>query len=144
MSTIAHTRSHAVTYAGRGVVAGLAGGVVFGMLMAMTGMLPMVAMLVGSESAVVGGAVHLVISAAIGLVFGILAGAFAHRILPVLGAGLGYGLVWWVLGALVLMPTMMGMPVFMIDEAAVMSLMGHAVYGLVAAATLYALSRGDA
>jgi phage shock protein PspC (stress-responsive transcriptional regulator) len=45
-----------------GVVGGLAGGVVFGMMMAMIGMLPMIAGMVGSASAVVGFLVHMVIS----------------------------------------------------------------------------------
>ncbi|WP_160050422.1 hypothetical protein [Nocardiopsis sp. FR4] len=143
MSTIAHARSHALTHAWRGVVAGLAGGAVFGILMATAGMLPMVAMLVGSQSPAVGAVVHLAISAAIGLGFGVLAGAFADRLLPVLAAGLAYGLAWWVLGGLVLMPAALGMPLFPMDQAAMMSLMGHLVYGLVAALVLYALSRRE-
>ncbi|GAA2007297.1 hypothetical protein GCM10009799_38580 [Nocardiopsis rhodophaea] len=143
MSTIAHARSHAVTHAWRGVLAGLVGGIVFGVLMAMMGMLPMVAMLVGSQNPAVGGVVHLVISAGIGLVFGVLVGAFADRIWALLGAGVVYGMVWWVLGALVLMPTMLGMPVFNINQTAMMSLMGHVVYGLVTAAALYGLSRRE-
>ncbi|MDA2809591.1 hypothetical protein O4J56_02965 [Nocardiopsis sp. RSe5-2] len=143
MSTIAFSRSHVIAHAWKGVVAGLAGGIVFGMLMAMTGMLPMIAMMVGSQSAVVGGLVHLVISAGIGLVFGVLAGGFADRLWPVLGAGLVYGLVWWVLGGLALMPAFLGMPVFTIDQTAMMSLMGHAVYGIVAALALWGLSRGE-
>jgi hypothetical protein len=50
-----------------GVLAGVAGGIVFGMLMAMMGMLPMIAQLVGSDSAVVGGIVHLSVDRRIGL-----------------------------------------------------------------------------
>lgn len=49
-----------------GIVGGLAGGVVSGMMMQMMGMIPMVAMLVGSESVVVGWIVHLIIAAFIG------------------------------------------------------------------------------
>ncbi|MHA7277937.1 hypothetical protein ACX80O_15690, partial [Arthrobacter sp. Hz1] len=44
-----------------GVIGGLAGGAVFGVLMAVMGMLPMIASLVGSDSAVIGLGVHLVI-----------------------------------------------------------------------------------
>ncbi|MFI7482090.1 hypothetical protein ACH9EU_06690 [Kocuria sp. M1R5S2] len=51
-----------------GVIGGLAGGLVFGVLMAMTGMLPMVAALVGGESAVLGFGVHLVYGLVLGLV----------------------------------------------------------------------------
>lgn len=144
MSTIAHARSHALTHAWRGAAAGLVGGVVFGILMGMTGMLPMVAMLVGAESAVVGAVVHLAISAALGLGFGVLTGAFADRPGLLLAAGLAYGLVWWVLGGLVLMPAALGMPLFPMNQTALMSLMGHVVYGLVTALALYGLSRREA
>ncbi|GAA3732437.1 putative membrane protein YagU involved in acid resistance [Spinactinospora alkalitolerans] len=144
MSTIAHARSHAVTHAWRGVVAGIVGGVVFGVLMAMMGMLTTIASMVGSDSAVVGGLVHLVISAGIGLVFGVLAGSFADRLWPVLGAGVVYGVLWWVLGPLIAMPMMLGMPLFGVDQTAMTSLMGHVVYGLVTAVALYGLSRREA
>jgi hypothetical protein len=58
-----------------GIVGGLVGGVAFGILMQLTGMIPMVAMLVGSDSAGIGWLVHLVISAGIGASFGLLLGA---------------------------------------------------------------------
>ncbi|MFD0774714.1 hypothetical protein ACFQZ2_12320 [Streptomonospora algeriensis] len=92
MSATTESATSVVTYAWRGALAGIAGGVVFGVLMAMTGMLSMVAMLVGSESA------------GVGLVFGVITGSFADRFWPLLGAGALYGALWWVLGPLVLMP----------------------------------------
>jgi hypothetical protein len=61
-----------LTRAWHGVVAGLADGVVFGVLMAIMGMMPMIAMLVGSSSAVVGWLVHLVISAFYGALFALI------------------------------------------------------------------------
>lgn len=133
------TFSGLVSRALSGALAGIAGGIVFGMLMAMMGMLPMVAMLVGSQSAVVGGLVHLVISVGIGALFGLVVPATTLG--PLLGAGAVYGMVWWVLGPLVIMPARLGMPLFMINQAAWMSLMGHVIYGLVAAAVLFALRR---
>ncbi|GAA3732060.1 hypothetical protein [Salinactinospora qingdaonensis] len=144
MSTFTVSRSHLGTHIWKGAVAGLAGGIVFGILMAVAGMLPTVAMLVGSQSAVVGVLVHLVISVAIGAGFGVIAGAFADRLWPVLGAGLVYGLVWWVLGPLLLMPAILGMPVLQIGPPAIMSLIGHLLYGLVTAAALYSLVRRTA
>ncbi|MFI6577739.1 hypothetical protein ACIBFB_18275 [Nocardiopsis sp. NPDC050513] len=141
MSTIAHARSHAMTHAWRGAVAGVIGGVVFGILMAMTGMLPMVAMLVGSENAVVGAVVHLAISAVFGVVFGLLVGALADHAWTTLGAGLAYGIVLWVVGGLILMPAMLGMAMFPMGEMSMMSLLGHVIYGLVVAASMYGLSR---
>ncbi|MDA2813188.1 hypothetical protein O4J56_21260 [Nocardiopsis sp. RSe5-2] len=56
-------------------------------------------------------------------------------------AGAGYGVVWWVIGPLAAMPMMMGMPMFSIDRTAMMSLVGHLVYGLVTAVALFFLSR---
>ncbi|MDQ0278828.1 putative membrane protein YagU involved in acid resistance [Arthrobacter silviterrae] len=115
-----------------GVAGGLAGGIVFGMLMAMMGMLPMIASLAGSHSAWVGFGVHLVISVLIGLGLTVL---FGNRLLTGYrrGAvfGLGYGIIWWVLGPLLIMPAMLGMPLFALDLTAVLSLMGHMIYGVI-------------
>ncbi|WP_017537935.1 hypothetical protein [Nocardiopsis halophila] len=143
MSTIAHARSHALVHAWRGLVSGLAGGVVFGVLMAAAGMLPAVGMLVGTENAIAGGAVHLVISAGFGLVFGLIAGAVADRPWPVLAAGAAYGLFWWVAGGLALMPAMLGMPAFAFGEQAWTSLAGHLLYGVVTAAVLMWMSHKE-
>ncbi len=118
-----------------GAVAGLAGGVVFGMLMAMMGMLPMVAMLVRQESAIVGFLVHLVISAFIGAVYGVVAVRLPAGWVTALVAGMVNGVVWWVLGALILMPLGLGMAqmVFQIGADQWMSLMGHLIYGVITA-----------
>ncbi|MDJ0358273.1 hypothetical protein [Paenarthrobacter sp. PH39-S1] len=115
-----------------GVSGGLAGGIVFGMLMAMMGMLPMIASMVGSSSAVVGFGVHLMISVLIGLGLTVL---FGNR--PLTGyrrsalVGLAYGAIWWVLGPLMIMPAMLGMPLFAVSLTAVLSLMGHMIFGAI-------------
>jgi uncharacterized membrane protein YagU involved in acid resistance len=116
-----------------GVLAGLAGGAVFGMMMGMMGMLPMVGMLVGQENAVVGLIVHMLISGFIGAVYGIVAGRFPLNATTALIGGMLNGVVWWVLGALVLMPLMLGMThmVFVIEQTQWLSLMGHLIFGLV-------------
>ena len=115
-----------------GTVGGIAGGIVFGILMAMMGMLPVIASMVGSDSAVVGFGVHLMISIGIGLGLTV---PFGNRLLTgyARGAlvGLVYGAIWWVLGPLLIMPAMMGMPLFAIDGGAWMSLMGHMIYGII-------------
>lgn len=116
-----------------GAAGGVAGGLVFGMLMAIMGMLPMVASMVGSDSAAVGFGVHMVISVLIGwgltVPFAGLLTSYGKAAL----IGLGYGALWWVLGPLVIMPTMLGMPLFSVDLPALMSLMGHLVYGIILA-----------
>ena len=113
-----------------GIVGGLVGGVAFGILMQLTGMIPMVAMLVGSDSAGIGWLVHLVISAGIGASFGVLIGGWATAMAPSTGLGLAYGVIWWVLGGLLIMPAWLGMGVFMFYTMAWMSLLGHLIYGL--------------
>ncbi|RJT81142.1 hypothetical protein D6T63_07875 [Arthrobacter cheniae] len=115
-----------------GFIGGLSGGVVFGALMAVMGMLPMIASLVGSSSVAVGFIVHLVISVLIGLTLtipgaGLLTGSLIKSAL----VGLVYGALWWVLGPLLIMPTMMSMPVLTLDGSSLMSLMGHMIYGLI-------------
>lgn len=72
MATTTQSRSGMMTRAMNGAMAGIAGGIVFGALMAMMGMLPMIAMLVGSTSAVVGALVHPVISAGLGVLFALI------------------------------------------------------------------------
>lgn len=119
----------------RGVIAGLGGGVVFGMMMAMMGMLSMVAGLVGSESPVVGALVHMVISAAIGAFYGaaLILGRFTLSTGFAVISGMINGVIWWVLGALIMMPIGLGMAnmVFQIGTAQWLSLMGHLIYGIV-------------
>lgn len=116
-----------------GALAGLAGGVVFGVMMASMGMLPMVGMLVRQESAAAGFMVHMLISAFIGAVYGVVVLRFPNRASTALLGGIVNGVAWWVLGALILMPLMLGMTamVFVIGQAQWMSLLGHLIYGVI-------------
>jgi uncharacterized membrane protein YagU involved in acid resistance len=146
MSTTTHSVAfssitHRLVY---GVVGGLAGGIVFGMLMQMMGMIPMVAKLVGSDAAAVGWIVHLAISAFAGAVFALLVGARATGYGAAIGLGLVYGVVWWVVGALLIMPAQLGMDVFVLDATAWQSLMGHLIFGLVLGIVYAMLARREA
>jgi len=132
---------------GMGAVAGLAGGLVFGSLMAVMAMLPMIGMLVGSESAVAGFGVHMVISAVIGAIYGgavhVLGLSPAYGLVAGIGIGLAYGFMWWILGPLLIMPTMMGMGPQVgsaLSQMNVMSLMGHLMFGATAGAAFALLS----
>jgi len=140
--------SSLIKSATNGAIAGVGGGIVFGMLMAMMGMLPMVAMLVGSSSVAVGFIVHLVISAAIGVDYGLAVhflnrGGVSLTGGRVIAAGVVNGVVWWVLGALVLMPLMLGMSgmVFKVGPDQWWSLMGHIIFGVVTALILPRLGK---
>lgn len=139
--------------AAAGTVAGLAAGVAFGILMqAMTTpegtpMMVLVARILGSESLSVGWLTHLFNSGVIGAIFGWLLGGFSRSTGRALGWGATYGVAWWVLGGLVLMPLFLGMaplaPLRMAPMRPVAwgSLMGHLVYGLVLGAAFVPLHR---
>lgn len=129
-----------------GALAGIAGGLVFGVMMqmmtaptpdgTMMPMMAMVAMVVRSESLVVGWLYHLFNSAVIGALFGWLLGDRVHGYTGGLVWGALWGLVWWVLGGLIMMPILLGMPAFAplrmppMRPVALGSLVGHLIYGL--------------
>lgn len=116
-----------------GLWGGLIGGFVFGLMMTIIDVLPMVAMLVGSTSAGVGFIVHMIFSAIIGILFV----ATLRPIIASVGsiaAGLMYGFLWWVLGPLLIMPILLGMGSQLSIagmQAALPSLLGHLVYGFI-------------
>lgn len=130
-----------------GAVAGLAAGVVFGIMMQMmkaptpdgmqVPMMMMVAKVVRSDSLVVGWLYHLFNSVVIGGLFGLLLGSKIQNAASGLLWGAVYGMVWWVLGGLILMPLLLGMPAFaplrmpMMRTVAMGSLMGHVIFGLI-------------
>jgi uncharacterized membrane protein YagU involved in acid resistance len=132
---------------GRGALASVAGGLVFSLIMLSIGALPRVAAIVGGNSSVLGFIVHLVISALIGMSFGLL---FQHEA-PNLGSGIVwgmlYGLIWWFLGALTLFPILLGRPFDWSGQAAggiLPSLIGHLFYGAATAAVFLWLERRGA
>ncbi|WP_199039896.1 hypothetical protein [Glycomyces salinus] len=116
-----------------GIVGGLIGGIAFGVLMQVEGMLPMVAALIDQSAVGVGWVVHLVISAGLGLGYAIITGPLVKGVGSGLVTGAVWGVIWWVLGALILMPTFLGMGemVFVVEAMQWKSLMGHLIFGLV-------------
>lgn len=115
-----------------GIYAGLIGGLVFGLMMGMMGMLQMVARVVRSDSALVGFLYHMFNSAVIGAFFVPLFGRFSSDKARGIAFGLVYGVIWWFLGPLILMPLALGMGTMLTAEGmrmALPSLMGHLVFG---------------
>ncbi len=119
---------------GWGAAASVLGGLLFSIIMISTGVLPRVAALIGGSSPVLGFVVHLIISALIGMSYGLL---FKHES-PNAGSsvawGLLYGLVWWFIGPLTLMPILLGSTVTWTIQASdilLPSLLGHLLYGAV-------------
>lgn len=118
-----------------GIGAGLIAGIVFGSLLGMMGMLPMVAKLIGASSSFAGFILNLVFSAIIGLIFGYLFGhAAALKRTAAINLGLAYGFIWWILGPLLIMPIWLGMgPQLTLEAAsgAIGSLWGHLLFGFI-------------
>lgn len=85
----------------------------------------------------------MLISAFIGATFGAIAARLPSGWAPAIIGGGVYGIIWWVLGALMMMPLMLGMTqmVFVIGGPQWMSLIGHIIYGLVTGALFVPLSR---
>lgn len=131
-----------------GILAGLIAGVPFGIMMQLmraptpegsqVPMMMMVAMVVRSDSLLAGWLYHLFNSAVIGALFGGVVGtAAAASGGRSVALGAGWGVLWWVVGALILMPLFLGMPAFAalrmppMRPVAMGSLAGHLIYGVV-------------
>jgi hypothetical protein len=123
-----------------GGVAGVVGGLAFGEWMAQTGFFPLVAGLVGSDSTAVGMTLHLVFAVLIGMSLGVLFQRDLRGFGSGMGWGLGYGIFWWFVGPLTVMPLWLGQPLdWSWERGAALfgSLVGHLVYGVLAG-VLYA------
>jgi uncharacterized membrane protein YagU involved in acid resistance len=115
-----------------GALASLLGGLLLSVVLTTTGALPQVAALMRGSSPLAGFAILLVISFVIGMSYGLL---FAHES-PDVGSsmawGMLYGLAWWFLGPLTLMPVLLvHAPAWTIQAADPLlpSLLGHLIYG---------------
>lgn len=127
-----------------GILAGLSGGLVSSPLMLATGILPRIAGLGSSLSALVGFLLHLLISALLGVSYGFL---FRYEA-PSAGWGVlwgsTFGLIWWYLGPMTLLPLILTGECDWTTEAAselLPSLIGHLIYGAVMALTFFLLER---
>ena len=131
---------------GRGAIAGMVGGGIFTFVMLQIGFLPDVASLVGSNSPSTGLVVHFVIAILIGMSYGLLFRRQSFDLTSALGWGLTYGFVWWILGALTLMPVFLGgIPQWTVAAAALAfpALIGHLGYGAALGVTFYVLEARD-
>lgn len=126
-----------------GTAAGLMGGLFFGVMMGRLGMLPIAGMLVGIENAVIGFFVHMIISAFIGAVYGLVATRLPQNTAVTAAAGIANSIIWWVLGTLILKPLLLGMTnmVFVAGSMQWSSLLGHIIFGLITAFAFIPLSK---
>lgn len=117
---------------GRGILAGSIGGLLFSLVMLQIGFLPDVASLVGMNSTLTGFIVHLIIANLIGMSYGLFFHRQSYDLGSALAWGISFGVLWWILGSLTLMPVLLGsLPqwsaAFAVESFA--ALVGHLVYG---------------
>lgn len=127
-----------------GALAGLVGGVVSIPVMAATGILPRIAGLDTSFGGLRGLLIHLLVSAGIGMTYGLL---FRNES-PSIGLGVPwgflFGLIWWYVGPLTLLPlALTGVYDWRPSAASALlpSLIGHLIYGGATAFTFLLLER---
>lgn len=93
---------------GGGAIAGLVGGTVFSIVLVQIGDLSGIAAMVADDSAQVGFVIHLVTSVLIGVSYGLLFVRRSNDISSALGWGTSYGVFWWLMGSLTLLPILAG------------------------------------
>jgi uncharacterized membrane protein YagU involved in acid resistance len=129
---------------GRGMVAGLVGGLVFRPQIVAVDGLPWIARLAGGTSPTLGLMVHLAISVAIGAGYGVLFERESPDWGVAIGWGMLYGITWWFVGTLTLFPIWLGASFTWTTAAAagaLSSLLGHLLYGAVTACVFLLLER---
>ncbi len=118
-----------------GGVAGIVGGWAFGKWMEQVDFFPLIAGLAGSHSHMLGQSLHFLFAVMIGITFALLFQREVRGLGSSMACGAAYGIFWWFLGPLTLMPLWLGRPLnWSIENASSLfgSLAGHYVYGLVA------------
>ena len=128
---------------GWGSLSGIAGGVLYAVVLIIAGSWKEIAAIVGGTSPALGFAVHLVISILIGASYGILFQREARTVISGICWGLVYGLIGWVIGPLTLLAVVEGHPLWTAADARVQfpALVGQLLYGAVAATAFWLLER---
>jgi uncharacterized membrane protein YagU involved in acid resistance len=116
-----------------GGIAGAIGGMIFGRW-AGGWYFPLIAGLLGSDSASTGEVLHYVSAIVIGFGFGLLFQRDIRGLGSSLGWGAGYGIMWWFLGPVTLLPLIGRQGIdWSVDRAANLfgAFVGHILYGLI-------------
>ena len=127
-----------------GALAGLVGGLVSIPVMAATGILPKIAGLETSFGDIRGPVIHLLVSVGIGMTYGLLFRDEAPSIGLGIPWGFLFGMIWWYVGPLTLLPLILtGVYDWRASAAAALlpSLIGHLIYGGATAFTFLVLER---
>jgi hypothetical protein len=127
-----------------GALAGLVGGLSFTPVIVATGGLAALARTVGGSSTLVGFSIHLIISVILGMGYGILFQREAPNFGSGVAWGLLYGVIWWFVGPMTLVPILSGGTFTWTTAAAgalLPSLIGHLIFGAATAFVFLILER---
>jgi hypothetical protein len=129
---------------GWGCAAGLVGGIVASPVLLATHALPKIVGLDTSLSGSRGLLLHLLVSAAIGMTYGLLFRNEASSLGLGIAWGWLFGLIWWFVGPMTILPLLLtGVCDWSTDAASALlpSLMGHLIYGATTAFVFLLLER---
>jgi len=135
---------HILRSLGWGAIAGLVGGVASMPVMIATGVLPKVAGVDSSFGGARGLIIHLSVSALIGMTYGLLFRDESSSSGSGVAWGWLFGLIWWYLGPMTLLPLLLtGVCDWSTEAASALlpSLVGHLIYGAVTALTFILFDR---
>jgi len=127
-----------------GTFAGIAGGWVFGKWMEQVNFYPLIAGLVGSTSRMVGESLHFVFAVIIGISFAFFFQREARGYGSSMVCGTAYGIFWWFVGPLTILPIWSRHPLdWSTGHARELfgSLIGHIVYGVIVGLLYAAVDR---
>jgi len=126
-----------------GALAGIAGGLLYALVLLATGSWSEIAAIVGGSSAWLGFTVHLLISVVLGVTYGVLFYREAPNLASGIAWGLCYGLMGWFIGPLTLLPASQGAQLWTQAQARAQfpSMVGQLIYGAIAAAAFWTLER---
>jgi uncharacterized membrane protein YagU involved in acid resistance len=126
-----------------GAVSGVAGGALYALVLIVTGSWKEIAAVAGGTSPTLGFVVHLVISVLMGASYGLLFQREAPNLASGIGWGLVFGLIGWFIGPLTLLPVAEGHSLWAPADARAQfpALVGQLMYGAMAAASFWLLER---
>src|ERR1700678_1003863 len=127
-----------------GTLAGIVGGWAFGKWMEQVNFYPLIAGLVGSNSRMVGESLHFFFAVIIGVTFALLFQREARGYGSSMVCGMAYGIFWWFLGPLTILPLWSHRPLdWSSSHASELfgSLIGHIVYGVIVGLLYAAVDR---
>lgn len=113
-----------------GAVGGLVGGVLLALVIQIAGLIHTAGRVVGLEGAAAGWATLVVVGLLLGVLYALVLGRLKHSWGTGLAYGAVYGVVWWVLGTLIILPLAVGQAVFTVGAATAANFVGYMLLGI--------------